>query len=71
MNDGQMWLDRAVDLAVENVGLDGGPGAEARHGRPGPRPVGFGAIATTGTTGTTGATGAMASSGQRGLTSKA
>ena len=25
MNDGQIWLDRAVDLAVENVGLDGGP----------------------------------------------
>ncbi|GAA4394070.1 nucleoside deaminase [Ornithinibacter aureus] len=25
MNDGQMWLDRAVDLAVENVALDGGP----------------------------------------------
>ena len=25
MNDGQVWLDRAVDLAVENVGLDGGP----------------------------------------------
>ena len=25
MSDGQIWLDRAVDLAVENVGLDGGP----------------------------------------------
>jgi guanine deaminase len=25
MNDGQIWLDRAVDLAVENVALDGGP----------------------------------------------